>query len=271
MVSIKGSRNGVLIALEGAPDQPFSASLRELEAKLKVNPAFFHGSEVVVDVKGAALDEEDLNRIAATLAHYGIRLESLAAQHEDTMRAARALGIPLYDPTANKLSPTRRRARSTALDAVDLVSALAEIESAAISEQEGLSEGILINRRVRSGQVIKHPGHIVVIGDVNPGASLVAGGDIVVWGRLQGNVHAGALGDDQAVVCALEFVPAVVRIAELTLWEPQRFTPTGRETRLKWLGALLGSFEAAAGKPNIPAMARIVDQEIVVSPWVVGR
>lgn len=60
-------------------------------------------------------------------------------------------------------------------------------------------------------------------------------------------------------------------IAELTLWEPQRFTPTGRETRLKWLGALLGSFEASAGKPNVPAMARIVDQEIVVSPWVVGR
>ncbi|MDW8054871.1 MAG: septum site-determining protein MinC [Anaerolineae bacterium] len=271
MVSIKGLRDGVLIVLNEASGQ-LGKSLHELETKLKVNPSFFHGSEVVVDVKGALLDEEDLNRVVATLARYGVRLGALASQHEDTLRTARTLGIPIYDPTAKRPLRTERRPLSTALDAVNLSAALAEIENAAaaLQAQEGVSEGVLISRRIRSGQVIKHPGHIVIVGDVNPGASLMAGGDVIVWGRLQGSVHAGVLGNDRAIVCALEFAPSVVRIAELTLrnrqWQPQL---PQREQRRGWLNALLGSLDSS--KACGPAMARVVDQEIVVSPWMVER
>ena len=54
--------------------------------------------------------------------------------------------------------------------------------------------GILVHRTLRSGQALHHAGHVTLIGDVNPGAEIIAGGDIVVWGKLRGIAHAGAMG-----------------------------------------------------------------------------
>ena len=68
---------------------------------------------------------------------------------------------------------------------------------------------------VRSGQVIRHTGDVVIVGDVNPGAEVAAGGDIYIWGRLHGIAHAGAMGDDKAVICALDLSPMQLRIAQL--------------------------------------------------------
>jgi septum site-determining protein MinC len=75
-------------------------------------------------------------------------------------------------------------------------------------------EAIFLKRTLRSGHKVKHPGHIVVLGDVNPGAEIVAGGNIIVWGKLRGVVHAGAAGDTNAVVCSLDLSPTQLRIAD---------------------------------------------------------
>ncbi len=66
---------------------------------------------------------------------------------------------------------------------------------------------------LRSGGRVIFEGNVVVMGDVNPGAEIVAGGSVIVWGRLRGVVHAGAQGDEKAVVCALELAPTQLRIA----------------------------------------------------------
>ncbi len=71
----------------------------------------------------------------------------------------------------------------------------------------------LIRRTLRSGQSIEHLHNLVIMGDVNPGAEIKAGGDIVVFGKLMGLVHAGALGDKSASITALELVPTQIRIA----------------------------------------------------------
>ncbi|MFC4356020.1 septum site-determining protein MinC [Chryseomicrobium palamuruense] len=55
---------------------------------------------------------------------------------------------------------------------------------------------------VRSGQVVKAQGDLVVIGDVNPNGRVVAGGNIYVLGRLKGIAHAGANGNRTAVIAA---------------------------------------------------------------------
>ena len=55
---------------------------------------------------------------------------------------------------------------------------------------------------VRSGQVVKAEGDLVVIGDVNPNGRVVAAGSIYVLGRLKGIAHAGANGNDEAVIAA---------------------------------------------------------------------
>lgn len=66
---------------------------------------------------------------------------------------------------------------------------------------------------LRGGQTLQQLGSIVVVGDVNPGAELVATGDIVVFGALRGTAHAGAQGDAAARVYALELRPTQLRIA----------------------------------------------------------
>jgi septum site-determining protein MinC len=87
---------------------------------------------------------------------------------------------------------------------------------------------------------------VVVVGDVNPGAEIVAGGDIIVWGKLRGTVHAGAMGDDSAVVCALQLQPMQLRIS----------------------GNVARSPEANKTKQRVrPEMARVRGTEIVAEPW----
>jgi septum site-determining protein MinC len=73
---------------------------------------------------------------------------------------------------------------------------------------------MFLNRTLRSGTRIEFAGHVVVMGDVNPGAEIIADGNVIIWGRLRGLVHAGAKGNRAAVICALDLSPTQLRIAE---------------------------------------------------------
>jgi septum site-determining protein MinC len=108
-------------------------------------------------------------------------------------------------------------------------------------------EAILVQRTLRSGQVLHHPGHVVVIGDVNPGAEIRAGGSVVVWGRLRGTVHAG-VGEGQgenAVVCALQLSPTQLRIGDFITRSPADDTD----------------------HDIVPEMASVQEGQIVAEPW----
>jgi septum site-determining protein MinC len=69
-----------------------------------------------------------------------------------------------------------------------------------------------VHRTLRSGTVIRFDGDVTVFGDVNPGAQIVASGNVVVLGALKGQVHAGCEGDPKAFVLALDLQPTQVRI-----------------------------------------------------------
>jgi septum site-determining protein MinC len=79
-----------------------------------------------------------------------------------------------------------------------------------------------VNKTLRSGTRIEFAGHVVVFGDVNPGAEVIAGGSVIVWGRLRGVVQAGAQGNREAVVCALDLSPTQLRIAGEIAVAPER-------------------------------------------------
>lgn len=72
---------------------------------------------------------------------------------------------------------------------------------------------ILVQRTLRSGQSVRYNGNIVVLGDVNPGAEVTASGNVIVMGALRGVVHAGAGGNENAVVMAFRLKPTQLRIA----------------------------------------------------------
>ena len=78
-----------------------------------------------------------------------------------------------------------------------------------------ISETKFIQSSLRSGKREEYPGSIVVCGDVNAGAELIAGGNILILGSLRGLAHAGANGNTMAFISANNIDPTQIRIANL--------------------------------------------------------
>jgi len=107
---------------------------------------------------------------------------------------------------------------------------------------------ILVQRTIRSGQRVYYPGNIVVLGDVNPGGEVVAGGNIIVMGTFRGIAHAGALGDQNAVVAAFRLEPSQLRIAGFITRAPD------------------GDFSL----PHQPEIARVQDGIVIIEQYQPG-
>lgn len=80
---------------------------------------------------------------------------------------------------------------------------------------------LLIEYTVRSGQRISSKGHLVILGDVNPGAFVEADGHILVLGTLRGTAHAGINGDTKARIIAHRLKPTLLRITNLIARAPE--------------------------------------------------
>jgi septum site-determining protein MinC len=192
-VSIKGIRGGLLIALDDETPWPDveSALLEAIQEQV----AFFRGARVALQVGERLLNRDDIRKLRDRLAAHDVHLATLLGQSAETIRSA------------------RREELETDLQDGAFATEDESGELPPIDGNETGSAGVLVRNTLRSGRIIRHVGHVVVIGDVNPGAQIIAGGDVVVWGRLRGTVHAGASGDEGALVCALDMRPMQLRIA----------------------------------------------------------
>jgi septum site-determining protein MinC len=109
------------------------------------------------------------------------------------------------------------------------------IESNVITVQEAeqikdKSEIVTIARIIRSGQVLEVEGDLLLIGDVNPGGTVLAGGNIFIMGSLKGIAHAGCHGDDEAVIVASNMNPSQLRISSYINRAPENLIDeVGRE------------------------------------------
>ena len=199
VITIKGVRDGLLITPgPGEWDEVVVALLTRIRAQ----GDFFRGARAAIDVGDQALDREAIEKLRAKLAEHEVTLSALLSNVPGTVREARRLELET-DP--QQIAPT----------GVD------EGELPPIDANEHGSDGVLVRLTLRSGRVVRHVGHVIVIGDVNPGAHIIAGGDVVVWGRIRGTVHAGATGNDKAVVCALDLRPMQLRIANVIAITPE--------------------------------------------------
>ena len=106
-------------------------------------------------------------------------------------------------------------------------------------------ETVIVARTVRSGGRVESNGALVVMGDVNPGAELVAEGDIIVTGVLRGVAHAGAAGNERSVIYAERILAPQLRIA----------------------GALALGDRSADEARRTPEVALLQGDQIVVRPW----
>jgi septum site-determining protein MinC len=220
-VTIKGTSEGLIISLGPGP---LPEVLDEMEARLTSKASFFVGGRVALRVGDRSLSVEQLQAIGNKLQELGVTLWAVDSQHPATHAAAQELGlesslqVPAHTPSGTQ-------------------------EEIPWEEMPG----IVVRRTLRSGQAVHHAGHVTMIGDVNAGAEIVAGGDIIVWGKLRGIAHAGAAGSDQAVVCALELAPSQIRIGSHIARPPER-----------------------SRRPRVPEVASVQQGGIVVEPWNKG-
>lgn len=86
---------------------------------------------------------------------------------------------------------------------------------------QALAEPLYIQSTLRSGMEVRHPGTVIVLGDVNPGSSIIADGDVLVWGALRGVAQAGATGNNRCMIMALRLDPTQIRIADFVARAPE--------------------------------------------------
>lgn len=96
----------------------------------------------------------------------------------------------------------------------------ASVDSSVRAIKEGRC--MTVFETVRSGQSVSYDGDIIVLGDVNMGAELIATGSIVVVGVLRGVAHAGCSGDPLATVTANSLEPQQLRISEYVALAPEK-------------------------------------------------
>ncbi len=186
LVNIKGIRDGLLATFEEAPweDQRLA-----LLAQIDDRPAFFQGARLAMDVGNQILKVNDLVDLRDHLSERGISLWAVISESPTTEHTSQLLGF------ATRISKPRPEERKQVVE---------------VSDQTAL----FINKTIRSGTRIEFPGTVLVFGDVNPGAEVVAEGNVIVWGRVRGMIHAGSKGDRDAFICALDLSANQLRIAD---------------------------------------------------------
>jgi len=188
---IKGFKEGLLITLPG--DEEWEVTSEKLLAQIDAKAGFFKGAKIAFEVGELDIRAAELAGMRDALLDREVKLFAVLSNSQITDVNAESLGME-----------TRK-------------SVLRESESSVGTVMQNGEPAILINRTVRSGASIKHAGHVVVNGDVNPGGEIIASGSIFVWGKLKGSATAGVDGDIKAVVCAMEVDPIQLRIANYQL------------------------------------------------------
>lgn len=85
----------------------------------------------------------------------------------------------------------------------------------------GEARTVIVPHSLRAGFRGEYKGSVVILGDVNPGAEVVAGGDVIVMGTLRGMVHAGAGGNEGAIVWARPIAAPQIRLGDALARTPQ--------------------------------------------------
>lgn len=217
IVRIKGTKAGLqLLFAAGATYAAIEADIRE---KLAAGSGFFCRGTVMHALAGS-LPEEEMEQLRRLFHENGV-IFSVSRAH--------------FAPQEDAPAQVTRAAEAPAVPA-------APQEDAAEPSQM-----VVVNRTLRGGQEVRTKSSVLVCGNVNPGAQIIAGGSIDIRGTCRGMVHAGAYGDQQAFVIADCLVPTQIRIADLIARAPDK-APADRE------------------KPTRPERASIKDGQIVIEP-----
>lgn len=207
-VIIKSYNRGLSIHMD--PEASIDTIKNDLQAKLEESAAFFRDATVAISFEDRELDsqtERELVNIITSAS--SIKVACIAGK--------------------NKLTQ-------------DLITnAIGEVE---YKSEVGRDVSVqILKETIKDGRIVDVPGSILIMGDVYPGSSVVAGGDVFVFGSLLGQAYAGNGGDADRVVAAVEMNPEKLRIAGIKFkpLEKPRWTIKPKQVQGAKLAHLVGT------------------------------
>ncbi|MFQ3616629.1 MAG: septum site-determining protein MinC [Cyanobacteriota bacterium] len=203
-VRFKSEGGRLLLMLPPEGESEFAVSWgdlwQQLKQRLSAGDRFWQpNTSVHLIARDRLLDVRQLQSIDEALTQEQLCLKRVYTSRRQTAVAAATVGFSVEQHTP-----------------------VAHLNAPAEATGQALAEPLYVETTVRSGMEIRHPGTVIVLGDVNPGGSIVADGDIVVWGTLRGVAHAGASGNPRCLIMALRLEPTQLRIGEQLARAPEK-------------------------------------------------
>lgn len=218
---IKGIGDGLLITLR---ECTWKEARGLIIAKIDEKGTFFQGARVALDVGDIPLKAADLGKLRDELSGRGVTLWAVLSKSDITIKTAQVLGLSITLGLAKNLEKQKKD------------NTVFEGDSA-----------VWVEKTLRAGYKIETRCHVVVMGDVNPGAEIISAGNIIVWGRLSGSVHAGADGNKNAKVLALDLEATSLQIAQIAA------APIVKKRKKQ------------------PEVAYILENEIIIEGWDIQK
>lgn len=199
-VTLKGVKSGIVLRLPESGE--FESLLPGIEDKFKNAAEFFGSKHLILSIEGRRISEAEAGQILMLLAeNTRVKCEGVVLDNPELEERFETLLGP--DPGHEKELTALKKEKEQMLRTIDDLQAAVDPRNCRV-----------VMGNLRSGTNIESQGSVMVIGDVKPGASVTAGGCIFVLGALQGNADAGAYGDPDAFIFAMEMDPIQVRISE---------------------------------------------------------
>lgn len=199
-VVIKGNKHGISVVLDNNID--FGLLKNHVKEKFSSASRFFGGADMAISFEGRKLTTEEEDEILDIISNVSeLRIvcvmENDDAKDSEYEKAVRSV-------MENHVTPAK--------DTEDIAAAPAG-NADCRSEADGATA--FCKGTIRSGQLFESASSVVVLGDVNPGGKVVSKGNVIILGSLRGNVYAGADGNENAFVVALEMDPMQIKIADV--------------------------------------------------------
>jgi septum site-determining protein MinC len=176
----------------------------------KIDKSWQLGTKAHLQSHDRLLDTRQISELKEIFSQIGLTLDLIITRRRQTAVAASSAGYSVQQETFSNIDET--------------------------SIIQDLAEPLYLKNTIRSGVEICHPSSVIVLGDVNPGATILASGDVFIWGTLRGIAHAGYLGNRKGLIMALKLEPTQLRIADLVARVPDN-PPTNQMAEVAYISA----------------------------------
>ncbi len=183
-VIIKGNKYGIIVVL--SPDLPFEELKLIVAEKFKESSKFFENAKMAISFEGRLLSNEEQREILDIIGQ-NTDMHIVCVMENDSEKEE------IYKKTVEQK--------------------LMELTNNTGQFYKGI---------LRSGASLEFETSVIIIGDVNHGARIVSKGNIIVLGSLKGNAFAGATGNTNSFVVALDMSPTQIRIADVIARSPDK-------------------------------------------------